>query len=189
MKSIIKKILKEDFEWATEDIVPFLEIGEPLVKQTPKKVFRLYLSHGFGDDGGIITDNWVDYNIEGDNIDLLQRHIKILNYFSSDRKHNIVTLSQLWAKGETWVLSDTDNRNIVDEIGTYDKESGMWVKDGIECDIDVVNDFVYAWLREELFDYAILEYDHTQGDDLTPSGWHITYFDEFGVEHSVKVNL
>jgi hypothetical protein len=75
------------------------------------------------------------------------------------------------------------------EIGEYDKETGMWVKDGNETDADEAIDVVWEWLNDELMDYGLREHDSYHQEDATIEDWNVTYFDEYGVEHAVKVNL
>jgi hypothetical protein len=184
----IKESIKEDFDWVVNDTVPFLEIGEPLKIQAPKNQYRLHVTHGVGEDNGTWIPNWVNYDPTR-NLDILMRHIKILNWLQENYREGIWGLAELWTEGETWVLSDQDNQNMKEEIGEFDKETGVWIKDGEETDADGARDIVWEWLNDELTDYGIREHDSYHQEDATIEDWKVTYFDEFGVEHAVKVNL
>lgn len=180
MRDNIKKILREDFDWAVKDTVPFLEIGEPLKNQAPKNQYRLHVTHGVGEDGATWVPNWVNYDPTR-NLDMLMRHIKIVSWLQSNHREGVWGLADAWLEGEEWVLSDEDNKNIRKTM----EEEG-WT---IEEDGDSIRDYIWEWLNDELTDYAIREYDSYYQDDATIEDWRVTYFDEFGVEHAVKVNL
>ena len=182
--------ITEDFDWAVKDTVPFLEVGEPLKIQAPKSQYRLHVTHGVGEDNGMWVPNWNMYDPNTPvNLDNLMRHIRILNWQQENYREGIYGLAQLWTEGETWVLSKQDNENIKDEFGEYDEEVGMWVKEGNETDEDEIQDHIREWLDDELMDYGLREYDSYHQEDATIEDWKVTYFDEFGVEHAVKVNL
>jgi hypothetical protein len=165
-------------------------VGEPLKIQAPKSQYKLHVQHGVGEDNGMWVPNWHMYDPSTPaNLDMLMRHIRILNWLQENYREGTWGLAESWTEGETWVLSDQDNQNIRREIGEYDKESGMWVKDGEETDADGARDIVWEWLNEELTDYGLREHDSYHQEDATIEDWKVTYFDEFGVEHTVKVNL
>lgn len=186
----IKESIKEDFDWAVNDTVPFLEVGEPLKIQAPKSQYRLHVTHGVGEDNGTWIPNWNMYDPNTPtNLDMLMRHIRILNWLQENYREGIWGLAELWTEGETWVLSDQDNQNMKEEIGEFDSEAGVWIKDGEETDTDGARDIVWEWLNDELMDYGIREHDSYHQEDATIEDWKVTYFDEFGVEHAVKVNL
>jgi hypothetical protein len=181
MKDKILKILKEDFDWAVKDTVPFLEIGEPLQHQQPKNKYRLHLTHGVGEDRGTWVPNWINFD-PNTQLDELVRYIKIVSWLQNNQSSGIWGLAGLWTDNrETWVLSDEDNRNIKKTM-----EEEEW---DLEEDRDVIVDTIWEWLNDELTDYGIREYDSYYQDDASIEDWKVTYFDEFGVEHSVKVNL
>jgi len=180
------QLIGEDFDWIVKDTVPFLEVGEPLKKQQPKNQYKLHITHGVGEDYSTWVPNWVYYDPKI-NLDMLIRHIKILNYL--ERNQDIWDLAELWTEGETWILSDEDNQNMKTEFGEFDSESGLWVKDGVETDADEARDIVSEWLNNELTDYGIIDYDSYHQGDASIEEWGVTYFDEFGVEHVVKINL
>jgi len=183
MKGMIRKMLREDFDWVTNDTVSFLEIGEPLSTQSPKNAYRLHMTHGVGEEYGTHIPNWIDFNT--DDLDRLTRFIKILNYLNLNHADGLDGLVDLWVKGgQTWVLSDDTNKEI-----TYDKELGMWFIDNTEFDKDEITYQIEEWLREELLDYGIIDIDTYHQEDASVEDWKVTYFDEFGVEHVVKVNL
>lgn len=180
MRDNIKKILREDFEWAVNDTVPFLEIGEPLKNQAPKNMYRLHVHHGVGEDHGTWIPNWMNYDPTR-NLDMLVRHIKILSWLQSNYREGIWGLADAWLEGEEWVLSPEDNKNIRKTM----EEEGWTIED----DSDYIRDYIWEWLNDELMDYGLREYDSYYQEDATVEDWKVTYFDEFGVEHAVKVNL
>ena len=180
MRDSIKKILKEDFDWVTRDTVPFLEIGEPLKNQAPKNMYRLHVEHGVGEDHGTWIPNWMNYDPTR-NLDMLVRHIKILNWLHSNHREGIWGLADAWLEGEEWVLSPEDNKNIRKIM----EDEGLTIED----DSYYIRDTIWEWLNDELMDYGLREYDSYYQEDATVEDWRVTYFDEFGVEHAVKVNL
>lgn len=177
--------IKEDFDWAVNDTVPFLEVGEPLKIQAPKSQYRLHVTHGVGEDNGMWVPNWNMYDPNTPaNLDMLMRHIKILNYQQENYREGIYGLVGLWLEDpekNSWVLSNEDNLNIRREM-----EDNDWT---IEDDEDEIQDTIWEWLMDELMDYGLREHDSYHQEDATIEDWKVTYFDEFGVEHAVKVNL
>ena len=190
MKKLIKQIIKEDFDWVTNDTVSFLVIGEPLTVHQPKKVYRLHMTHGTGEERGTWVPNYIDYDPR-DNLDTLVRHIKILSYLNQNYESGLIGLAMLFVNdGETWVLSNDGIKELRDTVGEYDVERDAWVDDeGDVLDEGDIIDVIYDWLGEELRDYGITQYDSYHQDEATIEDWGVTYFDEFGVEHMVKVNL
>lgn len=51
-----------------------------------------------------------------------------------------------------------------------------------------ITDILHDWLWDHLSDYGLLEYDNYDDTLVNIERWRVTYFDEFGVEHEVKVN-
>jgi hypothetical protein len=172
--------VNEDFDWAIKDTVPFLEIGEPLKRQNPRKHYRLHVSHGVGQDNSTWVPNWGNYDPTR-SLDTLVRHIKILSWLQENYREGTWGLSDLWLEGEEWVLSDEDNKNIRKTM-----EDEGWT---IEENGEDIRDYIWEWLSDELMDYGLREYDSYHEEDATIEDWRVTYFDEFGVEHAVKVNL
>jgi hypothetical protein len=182
--------ITEDFDWAIKDTVPFLEVGEPLKKQQPKNQYRLHVTHGVGEDHGTWIPNWMNYDPNTPaNLDTLMRHIRILDWKQENYREGVWGLASLCAQGETWMLSKQDNENIKNEFGEYNKNVGIWEKESEEFDEDEVRDVAWEWLGDELMDYGLREHDSYYQEDATVEDWKVTYFDEFGVEHAVKVNL
>jgi hypothetical protein len=126
MKNNIIKILREDFDWAVNDTVPFLEIGEPLKVQAPKSQYKLHVQHGVGEDNGMWVPNWHMYDPNRPaNLDMLMRHIRILSWLHENYRDGTWGLASLFAEGETWVLSDEDRQNIKNEFGDYNEDAGL----------------------------------------------------------------
>jgi hypothetical protein len=141
------------------------------------------MTHGVGEEYGTHIPNWINFNT--DDLDKLTRYIKILNHLNLNHEDGLYGLVGLWVDGgQTWVLGDDKNKEI-----TYDKELGMWFIDGDELDEEEISDQIIEWLREELMDYGIIDIDTYHQEDAIVEDWGVTYFDEFGVEHEVKVNL
>jgi hypothetical protein len=184
--SMHQQIMGEDFDWAINDTVSFLEIGEPLSVQQPKNKYKLHVEHGVGEDNGMWVPNWNTYD-PTTQLEHLVRNIKIVSYLQQG--NSIWDLATLWAEGETWVLSDEVRQNIKNEFGDYNEDAGLWEKESEEFDVDEVRDVVWEWLNDELMDYGLREHDSYHQEDATIEDWKVTYFDEFGVEHAVKVNL
>jgi hypothetical protein len=187
----LREDINEDFDWAVKDTVPFLEIGEPKKVQTPKKMYRINIMHGTGEDRGTWVPNWMNYD-PTKHIDILIRHVKILSWLTSDRDYkNVYDLAELYSQGgNDWILSKEDNQNIKNEFGEFDEEVGLWVKSEDEqYDSDDIHDTVADWLNDELMDYGLRDYDSYHQEDASIEDWSVTYFDEFGVEHHVKINL
>lgn len=190
----LKKVNEEGFEWAVDNTVSFLEVGEPLSVQSPKNVYRLHVTHGVGEENGTWVPNWNNYDPTTD-LDLLVRHVKILNWLSNNYKEGLGGLCELWVEGETWILSDQDNQYMKSNLGEYDEGTGMWILNGKDDfveevkDIEEVKELVRELLDDELTGYGIREYNSYYHEEASIEDWAVTYFDEFGIEHSVKVNL
>jgi len=181
----IHPVINENFDWVVNDTVSFLEVGEPLKIQAPKSQYKLHVSHGVGEDNGMWVPNWHMYDpATSSNLDMLMRHIKILNYQQENYREGTWGLADLWIEDpikNSWVLSAGDNSNIRKTM-----EDEGWT---LEEDGDQIRDYIWEWLQDELMDYGLREHDSYHQEDATIEDWKVTYFDEFGVEHAVKVNL
>ena len=181
----IHPVINENFDWVVNDTVSFLEVGEPLKIQAPKSQYKLHVSHGVGEDNGMWVPNWNMYDPNTPaNLDMLMRHIRILNYQQENYREGTWGLADLWIADpikNSWVLSDGDTSNIRKTMEDED-----WT---LEEDGDQIRDYIWEWLQDELMDYGLREHDSYHEEDATIEDWKVTYFDEFGVEHAVKVNL
>lgn len=172
MKNIINKILKEDWEWV-DDIGTALEIGQPISQTNPKNMFRIQMTHGHGEESSVWSDNWVNLSI--DNLDQILDYLRVLNL--------------LYDKGVGTGLDELINQIINGNISKilkhdYTLNKAEWdevIEDGDE---GVIED----WIREILRDMGLLEYNDFYGDLAEIERFWITYFDEFGIEHSVNIN-
>ena len=178
---LVRGDVNENFDWAINDTVSFLEIGPPLTQSNPKNTYRLHMTHGHGEDAATWADNW--YNVSVRDIDHLIRVIKIADKLHGARSfYDAMTdLINMWFEGEKWVLSDRDNENIQKEI-----RDNEW---DLEEDRDTIFDYIREWLDDELTDMGLRSYDSYHQDDATLERIYVTYFDEFGVEHQVKINM
>lgn len=180
MRGVIKKILKEDFEWISD--VPGapdgLTIGEPLTTTNPKRAFRLKFAHGHGEGGGNWVQNW--FNVSQEKTDLLVRTIKLLIMFAEahDPYDVLDELTYLYANnGEDWFLNDYTKASLANRL----KELNI-------TDADEIREFTYDYLKDDMHDWGFLSYDSWSDDLANLVDWGVTYFDEFGVEHKVNID-
>lgn len=167
MEKIIKKILKEDFDWV-DNVPSIFEIGEPLPTQSPKNTYRLYVYFNHGNT--MINDDYSNYPT--DRIDSLINDIKILNtlYSGRDTEDGIRTLVDDYMSGQSYI------RSLVDEY--------------LDPDFRDDEDAVMQAMEDVLRDYNFIEWDsYGESSYATVERMYVTYFDEHGVEHGVKVNL
>jgi hypothetical protein len=168
MKNIIKKILKEDFDWAI-DIPSFIEITEPVTQDNPKDVFRLHWTneHWTG-DYGVWADNWYNFNNDSDGVDRLVRYIKIIENGLVDGEININLLVDLYLnQGYDYIATD-------------------WMKNELSKTPDEEKEDVFGdMLRDDLYDLDLFSWDSS----VTIERWRVTYFDEHGVEFKTKINM
>ena len=181
MRDNIKKILREDFEWVVNDTVPFLEIGRPLTQTNPKNKYRIYITHGTGEDNATWSDNWI--NVNENETDYIVRVVKMANTLQNSRDFDdgMYELINMWFNGEKWVLSDQDNQSLEKTI--KDEE---W---DLEDDRGTIEDYIREWLDDELMDMGLREYNSYYQESAPIERFWITYFDEYGVEHQVRVNM
>ncbi len=154
MKDKILKILHEDFDWAIKDTASFLDIGEPLSTQQPKNKYRLYVTHGTGEDYGTWVPNWINYDpTDSGRLDTLVKHIRIVNGMNQRNDGGVYHLVQKWVEGKAdWLFDKNDTQQLKDTVGEGDyDEDGNWR--------EVVEDDAYDWLRDELHDWGIMMYD------------------------------
>lgn len=166
MKNIIKKILKEDFDWI-KDIPSFIEITEPVSQKNPKDKYRLYWTNGHGEDYGTWADNWLNFNNNSNGIDMLTKYVRILQNGLNRNKIDIDKLVDLYLSGgHDYIINDMGKR----ELSNIDDE-------------DEAREFLEWTIREDLEDMGILTYD-----DSSLERWKVTYFDENGIEFDTKIN-
>lgn len=168
MKSLIKKILKEDFDWAV-DVPSFIEITEPVTQDNPKNVFRLHLTneHWTG-DYGVWADDWYNFTNDSNGIDRLVRYVKIIENGLVGNQIAVGKLVDLYFSGNhDYIVTDWMEKEL---LNTPDEERGKKLEE---------------MLHEDLSDFGLTSYS----DNVTIERWKITYFDEHGVEFKTKVNM
>jgi hypothetical protein len=83
-------------------------------------------------------------------------------------------VTQDMIKGDYWAIEELEVREeIMGELEDGDGES------------EYLNDI----LRDELTDSGIIFTHQYNYDIIELHGYHVTYFDEYGVEHKVEINL
>jgi hypothetical protein len=180
MKNLIKKILKEDFDWIT-DIPPFIEITEPVSQKNPRDVFRLHWTNGHGEDGGTWSDNSYTFTNDSNGSEQLIRYVKILqNGYNSSGYFSLEKLIDLYLDGGHDYIVTNWMRGELSKIPT----NGF----GEDTIYNEKRDALDEMLKDDLYDMGILSYDSYSGDYATVERWWITYFDEYGVEFETKIN-
>ena len=173
MKDLIKKILKEDFDWVN-DIPSFIEITEPVAQNNPKDVFRLYWTHEHytSDGNGVWSNDWVHFKNDSEGINKLTRYIRILEngltvYVSNFDFDLLVNL--YFDQGHDYIATDWMKKEL---SGLPDDEDYMNKKEALS-----------EMLKQDLSDLGIYDWDSS-----TLEKWKITYFDENGIEFNTKIN-
>jgi len=170
MKNLINKILKEDWGWV-DDVSEVLEIGEPLTMSNPKNMFRVYVQHGHGEDNATWSDNYWSVSVK--DIDKVLTQLKILRILAGNGYfYTVQHIVDEVLKGNTEYILDY-------EAFKSDYDRMIEEEDG---------DSLFDAISEALSDWGMYEYDSYSGDAATLENYKITYFDEFGVEHKVKIN-
>lgn len=171
MKRLIKKILKEDFDWIT-DIPSFIEITSPVTQDNPKDVFRLYWTNEhYTGDYGVWAEDWVHFKNDSDGIKRLTRYIKILKNGMSRRGNSIdfeLLVDLYFNKGQDYIATDW----MKGELSILPNNEDYMNKEEVLSEM----------LVDDLSDLGIYN------SDSTIERWRITYFDENGVEFNTKIN-
>lgn len=182
MKILIKHILKEEFDWIKD--VPGapdgVTIGKPLSNSNPKSMFRVKWSHEQGEDGYNHVNDWI--NIKPNETDTLILYVRLLYELSmqEDPEDVIYELANRYINGEDWLLSDNAKNSLTSVLR----------RDGVDPeDVDLMNDYVLDYLRDELQDLSLIPYDSYYDRLASHVGYSVTYFDEFGVEHEVNIDV
>lgn len=175
MKKIIRNIIKEEFDWAINDVSPFLEIGEPVTKSNPKNIYRLYLDSESGGDYSFILNDWVHFADNSNDMDTLIKCIKLCDYFSHGNEIDEL-VREYTKKGETWMFNKEELIELEEEISEVE---GLYEEDKEE----IVRDYLQQFLENYSLSFHTSDYHINYVSD-----YKVTYFDEFGVEHKVKVN-
>ena len=121
MKNLIKKILKEDFDWIT-DIPSFIEITEPVTQSNPKDVFRLHWTNEhYTGDYDVWENDWTTFRNDNDGIQRLTRYLKILDVGVNRGKLNTRKLAGLYFSGNhdyittDWMASQLSKDGLTEE--------------------------------------------------------------------------
>jgi hypothetical protein len=171
MKNLIKKILKEDFDWIN-DIPSFIEVTEPVSQNNPKDMFRLnWTNSHYTGDYDVWADEWYNFKNDSDGITKLTRFVKILqngvNPRSDDFDFNL--LSDLYFKGGHDYIVTKEMENILSNLSDYDEEEKK--------------EKLVEMLEENLSDLGVYQYNSSL------QRWRVTYFDENGIEFNTKINI
>jgi len=167
VKNLIKKILKEDFDWI-DDIPSFIEITEPVTQSNPKDVFRLHwTSEHYTGDYDVWEHDWVTFSNNKDGTDRLTRYLKMLDVGVNRNKLDTYKLARLYFDGghdyitTDWMLSQLS-------------EDGFTEEEKIERLADMLSD-----------DFSDMGFYRGYS---TLVRWSVTYFDENGIEFKTKIN-
>ncbi len=146
MKKIIRNIIKEDFDWAIDDISPFLEIGEPVTKSNPKNTYRLYLDSETGGDYTLMVNDWVQFTDNADSIDTLIKCIKLCDYFDyGNELYELVR--EFTEKGETWMFTKEE----LSELKGVDEDDIEEICYLYELHADDDRDEILSFIAEGIF--------------------------------------
>jgi hypothetical protein len=182
MKTTIKKILKEDdWSWVTDSLNNYseFEIGEPLIETNPKEKLRIYLTHAHGEENGVWSDNWINFDSrDSQSVDNFIKVIKMVKYIYNSGGDYIWNMANDYIHGGlNWTpFNPNDESRIKSELSTMEDE-------------DEKVDLVYDWLRDEISDWGLAEWNSYYDEYAPIERWSATYFDKYGVEHKVKINL
>ena len=179
LKKIIRNQIKESFDWVINDVNPFLEIGDPVQLKNPKKVYRIHWTHAFGEGGSVWSDNHID--IGEQDVGKLIHLVKTVDLFNKSGSDQIHLIRKFFS-GEDWALP----KDMLLDLKKTLKEEGLSLDN--PNDKGEITDILHDWLWDHLSDYGLLEYDNYDDTLVNIERWKVTYFDEFGVEHEVKVN-
>jgi hypothetical protein len=167
MKNLIKKILKEDFDWIN-DIPSFIEITEPVTQDNPKDVFRLHWTNEhYAGDYGVWADDWATFRNDSDGINKLTRYVRIIQNGLNKRGNEFdfdLLIDLYFNQGHDYIVTD-------------------WMKSRLSNTPDD-KDSLLDMLQEDLNDLGIYGW----GNQTTLERWRVTYFDENGIEFNTKIN-
>lgn len=167
MKNLIKKILKEDFDWIT-DIPSFIEITEPVTQNNPKDVFRLHWTNEhYTGDYDVWENDWTTFPNDSDGIERLTRYLKILDIGVNRGRLNTYELAKLYFSGNhDYIATDWMKSKFNERVFENDEK------------IEKLSDM----LSDDFYDIGF-----SRGDS-TLERWRVTYFDENGIEFNTKIN-
>jgi len=162
MKNLIKTILKEEgFDWV-ESVAPRLEVGEPI--SNPKNKFKFDMEFMYGDTGGYTNKTLL---ISADDQDKLNHWLLAIELNQkAGRDGGYEVAQKLYDKGiRPWHLDDYQSP---EDYGEDENEIIIGLTEMIEEEIS--------------------EYDGLDDGMALNVGFKVTYFDETGLEHKVKIN-
>ena len=121
------------------------------------------------------ADNW--FNVDERDTDNVIRLIRLVDRLSKgDTDWDLAGKYVGSEGGENWIMGSS-HEEFVKEM----KEHGYDWEDS--------EDMAVEWIRQELSDWGLLEWNSYYQEEAPLEAWRVTYFDEYGVEHKVKVNL
>lgn len=161
----IKNIINEgEFDWV-DTVAPRLEVGRPVTERNPKNTFRFDMEFMHGD-----ADAYTNkvFDIKADDQDTLNHWLLAIELNQSSGRDGTDEIAKtLFDQGvRPWDLDD-----YYEEFEFEDSD-----------DTEIINSI------SEILDDEISEWDSNGYGRASTQGFSITYFDENGLEHEVKIN-
>ena len=164
VRKIIKKILKEDFDWLEEipGMPKGVKITGPIKKDNPKNKFKLLVNFGVYDSSGTewSVDNWGYYDPIND----------------SDRITSDLIILELFAGEDMYDVAE----NIINIIKNNENKIPVFNKLNYDNNEDGLKDYIVNYL----LDSPYLDDEHT-----VVSNYSLIYFDDNGIEFHCETDL